>query len=138
MAVAVLAASLRVHAGAGRNRGHLPAGAAHPPDPGELAILGCQRLHRRRPSLAPGGGNLCRLHAAGAAASGVNTVSWRDPIHLLYAGHVVLVGLSILSLTGLAGEYLWPDNAWWNDKAPVVLPAASLGWAALFIRELVS
>ncbi|HMA08094.1 MAG TPA: 7TM diverse intracellular signaling domain-containing protein [Ramlibacter sp.] len=68
----------------------------------------------------------------------VNTVSWRDPIHLLYAGHVVLVGLSILSLTGLAGEYLWPDNAWWNDKATVALPAASLCWVALFVRELVS
>jgi hypothetical protein len=68
----------------------------------------------------------------------VNTFSWRDPIHLLYAGHVVLVGLSILSLAGLAGEYLWPDNAWWNDKAAVVLPAASLCWVALFVRELVS
>jgi GGDEF domain-containing protein len=70
--------------------------------------------------------------------SGVNTFSWRDPIHVYYAVHVVLVGLSILSLTGLAGEYLWPNNAWWNDKAPVVIPAASLGWAGLFVRELVA
>ena len=49
-------------------------------------------------------------------------------------GHVVLVGLSILSLTGLAGEYLWPDNAWWNDKAPLVLPSASFGWASASYR----
>jgi two-component system, sensor histidine kinase LadS len=67
----------------------------------------------------------------------VNAVSWRDPIHLYYAVHIVLVGLGILSLTGLAGEYLWPGNAWWNDKAPVVLPAASMAWAGLFVRELV-
>ena len=67
-----------------------------------------------------------------------NTVSWRDSIHLYYAVHVVLVGLSILSLTGLAGEYLWPGNAWWNNKAAVVLPAASVGWAALFVRALVA
>ena len=67
-----------------------------------------------------------------------NTVSWRDSIHLYYAVHVVLVGLGILSLTGLAGEYLWPGNAWWNNKAALVLPAASVGWAALFVRALVA
>ncbi len=67
-----------------------------------------------------------------------NAYSWRDPIHLYFTVHVVLVGLSILSLAGLAGEYLWPNNAWWNDKAPLVLPAASFGWAALFVRELVA
>jgi diguanylate cyclase (GGDEF)-like protein len=67
-----------------------------------------------------------------------NAASWRDPIHLYYAVQVVLVGLGIMSLTGLAGEYLWPNNAWWNDKASVVLPAASLGWMGLFLRELVA
>ncbi len=67
-----------------------------------------------------------------------NAVSWRDPIHLYYAVQVVLVGLGIMSLTGIGGEYLWPNNAWWNDKASVVLPAASLGWMGLFLRELVA
>jgi GGDEF domain-containing protein len=67
-----------------------------------------------------------------------NTVSWRDPIHVYYAVHVVMVGLSVLSLTGLAGEYLWPHNAWWNDKAPVVIPTLSMAWAGLFVRELVA
>jgi two-component system, sensor histidine kinase LadS len=67
-----------------------------------------------------------------------NAVSWRDRIHLYYAVHVVLVGLSVMSLTGLAGEYLWPANAWWNDKASILIPAVSVGWAALFVRELVA
>jgi two-component system, sensor histidine kinase LadS len=67
-----------------------------------------------------------------------NAVSWRDPIHLYYAVQVALVGLGIMSLTGIGGEYLWPDSAWWNDKASVVLPAASLGWMGLFLRELVA
>ena len=44
-----------------------------------------------------------------------NAVSWRDPIHLYYAVQVVLVGLGIMSLTGIGGEYLWPNNGWWND-----------------------
>ncbi|HXC38417.1 MAG TPA: 7TM-DISM domain-containing protein, partial [Burkholderiales bacterium] len=59
-----------------------------------------------------------------------NAVSWRDSIHLYYAVHVVLVGLSVLALTGLAGEYLWPANAWWNDAASILIPAVSVGWAA--------
>lgn len=67
-----------------------------------------------------------------------NAVTWRDTIHLYYAVHVVLVGLSILSLTGLAGEYLWPANAWWNDKASILIPSVSVGWAAVFVRELVA
>jgi two-component system, sensor histidine kinase LadS len=70
--------------------------------------------------------------------SAFNTYSWRDPIHVYYAIHVVLVGLSVLSLTGLGGEYLWPNDAWWNDKAPVALPALGVAWAALFVRELVA
>lgn len=67
-----------------------------------------------------------------------NAVSWRDPIHLYYAVHVVLVGLSVLSLTGLAGEYLWPGNAWWNDTSSILIPALSVGWAALFVRQVVA
>ena len=70
--------------------------------------------------------------------SAVNTYTWRDTIHLYYAVHVILVGLSVMALTGLGGEYLWPGNAWWNDRAPVVLPAAGMGWAAVFVRQLVA
>lgn len=68
----------------------------------------------------------------------VHAVFWRDSIHLYYGAHVILVGLVVLSLTGLAGEYLWPWNAWWNDIAPPVLAAAALGGIGLFVRELVA
>jgi two-component system, sensor histidine kinase LadS len=71
---------------------------------------------------------LCLAHA----------VSWHDPIHFTYAVHVVLVGLSVAALTGIAGEYLWPDNPWWNDAACLALPIAALGWMGLFVRELVA
>lgn len=66
-----------------------------------------------------------------------NTWSWRDPVHLYYAVHAILVGLSIMSLTGLAGAYLWPRWPWWNDQAPFLVPAAAMAWAGLFARELV-
>jgi diguanylate cyclase (GGDEF)-like protein len=67
-----------------------------------------------------------------------NTWSWRDPIHLYYAVHAVLVGLSIMSLTGLGGAYLWPRSPWWNDQAPFLVPAAAMAWSGLFARELVA
>ncbi|HKB53357.1 MAG TPA: 7TM diverse intracellular signaling domain-containing protein [Ramlibacter sp.] len=67
-----------------------------------------------------------------------HAVLWRDVIHLYYGAHVVLVGLLVLSLTGLAGEYMWPWNAWWNDIAPAVLSATALGGVGLFVRELVA
>ena len=67
-----------------------------------------------------------------------HAVFWRDPIHVYYAIHVVLMALSMLSLTGMAGEYLWPASPWWNDIASAVLPAAALGWLGLLVRELVA
>jgi two-component system, sensor histidine kinase LadS len=67
-----------------------------------------------------------------------HAVLWRDTIHLYYGGHVLLVGLLVLSLTGLAGEYMWPRDARWNDLAPGVLSAACLGGIALFVRELIA
>lgn len=67
-----------------------------------------------------------------------NAMLWRDRIHLFYAVHVVFVVLTLMSLNGLAGEYFWPANAWWNDIASVAIPAASLGWLGLFVRELVA
>jgi GGDEF domain-containing protein len=69
--------------------------------------------------------------------SAAHAVFWRDPIHIYYAVHVVLIALSMLSVTGMAGEYLWPASPWWNDIASAVLPAAALGWLGLFMRELV-
>ena len=68
----------------------------------------------------------------------VHAVAWRDPIHFYYAVHVVLVGLSVTSLTGIAGEYLWPHWPWWNDIAPVVIAVAALGWMGVLVRELVA
>jgi two-component system, sensor histidine kinase LadS len=67
-----------------------------------------------------------------------NAVSWRDPIHLYYLVHVVLVGLGVMALTGLGNEYLWPDSPWWADRAPLVIPGLAIAWAGLFVRELVA
>jgi len=67
----------------------------------------------------------------------VNAWTWRDSIHSWYAAYVAVVALGQLSLTGLTGEYFWPNNPWWNDVASNVLPIAGAALGHLFMRELV-
>jgi diguanylate cyclase (GGDEF)-like protein len=67
----------------------------------------------------------------------VNAWTWRDSIHSYYAAYVAVVAIGQLSLTGLAGEYFWPHNPWWNDVASNVLPIAGAALGHLFMRELV-
>ncbi|MDP1956316.1 MAG: 7TM diverse intracellular signaling domain-containing protein [Polaromonas sp.] len=67
----------------------------------------------------------------------VNAYVLRDSIHLYYAAYVLFITFGQLSLTGLAGEYLWPGSAWWNDVASNVLPVTGVALGHLFLRELV-
>ena len=67
----------------------------------------------------------------------VNAYVLRDPIHIYYAAYVLFIAFGQLSLTGLAGEYLWPGNAWWNDAASNVMPVTGAALGHLFIRQLV-
>lgn len=72
-----------------------------------------------------------------ALMSTLHAASWRDSIHLFFAGYVLVVAAGQLSLTGLAGEFLWPGNAWWNDCAPVALTLATAALLHLFLRQMV-
>ncbi len=67
----------------------------------------------------------------------VNAWTWRDSIHSYYAAYVAVIAVGQMSLTGLAGEYFWPRNPWWNDAASNVLPMAGAALGHLFMRELV-
>ncbi|MEO8021902.1 7TM diverse intracellular signaling domain-containing protein [Polaromonas sp.] len=67
----------------------------------------------------------------------VNAYSWRDSIHFYYAAYVLVIAVGQFTLTGLAGEYFWPDNPWWNDAASNVLPVTGAALGHLFLRELV-
>lgn len=67
----------------------------------------------------------------------VNAYSWRDSIHFYYAAYVLVIAFGQLSLTGLAGEYFWPDNPWWNDAASNVLPMTGAALGHVFMRQLV-
>jgi GGDEF domain-containing protein len=68
----------------------------------------------------------------------VNAYNWRDAIHFWYAAYVAVIAIGQLSLTGLAGEFLWPRNPWWNDVAGNVLPLSGAALGHMFMRELVA
>ncbi|EJL84391.1 GGDEF domain-containing protein [Polaromonas sp. CF318] len=72
-----------------------------------------------------------------AMMSTLHAASWRDSIHLFFAGYVLVVATGQLALTGLAGEFLWPGNAWWNDCAPVAMTLATAALLHLFLRQMV-
>lgn len=72
-----------------------------------------------------------------AMMSAVHALSWRDSIHLFFAGYVLVVAAGQLALTGLGGEFLWPGSAWWNDTAPVALTLTTAALLHLFLRQMV-
>jgi two-component system, sensor histidine kinase LadS len=72
-----------------------------------------------------------------AMMSTLHAASWRDSIHLFFAGYVLVVATGQLALTGLAGEFLWPGSAWWNDSAPVAMTLATAALLHLFLRQMV-
>lgn len=72
-----------------------------------------------------------------ALLSTIHAVSWRDSIHLFFAAYVLIVALGQLSLTGLAGEFFWPDSPRLNDGGPVILTLAAAASLHLFLRQLV-
>jgi diguanylate cyclase (GGDEF)-like protein len=69
-------------------------------------------------------------------ASTRDAIASRDPAHLLFALHVVLVGLGVSTLTGFAGHYLWPGDASSNATAAGAISWLCLCSAALLVREL--
>lgn len=72
------------------------------------------------------------------AVSCAQGVIWQEPIHFLFAGFVVVNALAQLAATGLAGEYLWPQLAWWNDRSLSTLPIASSMLLLLFFHRLLA
>lgn len=68
----------------------------------------------------------------------VGAVTLRDAPYALCALTVGLMGLTQASLTGMAGLHLWPNFAWWNDVAPLVLPVLAVGTLVWFVAAVVS
>ena len=68
----------------------------------------------------------------------VQGVTWQEPIHFLFAAFVAVTGLAQLAASGVAGEYFWPQLAWWNDRSLSTLPIASSVVLLLFFHRLLA
>lgn len=66
-----------------------------------------------------------------------NAWSWRDPLHLLYALHTLCVGAVVVSATGVAGVFLWPQAPLLNDRAGAAMPLLGLATLSSFVLALV-
>ncbi len=67
-----------------------------------------------------------------------NAFTLREPVHAVYALHVLTLALTQSTLTGISGLFFWPDSPRWNDASATVLPMVSLAAAAWFVRTVVS
>jgi two-component system, sensor histidine kinase LadS len=78
------------------------------------------------------------LAGLAVALGALSAVSLRDGTYARYALTVGLMGLSQAAMTGIAGLHLWPNNPWWNDLSPMVLPVLGVGSLLWFFGAVIS
>ncbi|MBI2768635.1 MAG: PAS domain S-box protein [Burkholderiales bacterium] len=61
-------------------------------------------------------------------------LSVRDLAYLIYVLFVAGMGMAQAALTGLAYQFLWPGQQWWNNVAPPVGMAIAATFGLLFAR----
>lgn len=60
--------------------------------------------------------------------------SLRDPLYLIYVGFGLFLALGQAGLSGLSGQFLWPDNPWLNNMTPAAVAAAGV-FGAMFVQR---
>ena len=65
-------------------------------------------------------------------------VALRDISYLTYVAFVGTLGLAQAALTGLGGQFLWPQWTWWNNVSTTALMAAASIFGVLFVRNFLS
>lgn len=65
-------------------------------------------------------------------------VSVRDLAYLVYVAFVGAMGVGQAALTGLGGQFLWPQLTWWNSVSPPVGLASAAMFGLLFARTFLS
>lgn len=61
----------------------------------------------------------------------------RDKIYLLYVAYASSLLLSVLGITGLGKQYIWPNLTWMSNVILVAAFALALGALLLFMRRMV-
>jgi two-component system, sensor histidine kinase LadS len=89
-------------------------------------------------SVALGLGVYLGLVVLAVILAGIGGVSLQDQGYWLFAVSAVMMWLCQATLTGLAGLFLWPNWAWWNNMAPQVTPLFAIASLQVFFAEVVS
>ena len=89
-------------------------------------------------SVALGLGVYLGLVVLAVILAGIGGVSLQDKGYWLFAMSAVMMWLCQATLTGLAGLFLWPNWAWWNNMAPQVTPLFAIASLQVFFAEAVS
>ena len=64
------------------------------------------------------------------------TLTTKNVSFLFYAGYVVNLALTLMTLHGYGFSYIWPASTWFQSKAIIVFANATIMFAALFARSL--
>ncbi|NQZ09722.1 MAG: response regulator [Algicola sp.] len=62
-------------------------------------------------------------------------INIRDQSYLYYVFNIIVFVLFMLSINGLAYQYLWPQSPWWANRSIQCLLAMGSGCALLFTRH---
>ncbi len=62
----------------------------------------------------------------------------RDTAYLWYVAYLGFIALFLLSYSGMAHRYLWPDQSEWVSAAGLVFLLASLGFGLLFASKILN
>jgi signal transduction histidine kinase len=62
-------------------------------------------------------------------------VGVRERSYLYYILYIASFGFYLLAINGTGIEFLWPDNPWWANTAPIFLMATAILFACQFTRS---
>jgi diguanylate cyclase (GGDEF)-like protein len=65
-------------------------------------------------------------------------VSVRETYYLSYVFFVLSITIFLVSMKGLAFQYLWPNSLNWNDQVIIIGLVSAVLFGALFLREFTS
>ena len=66
----------------------------------------------------------------------VIAISYRDSAFGTYAVYVLLLALTQAAFTGIAGQYLWPNQPYWTNSSVFLLPMLAAASAIWFVRTV--
>tara|TARA_B110000503_G_scaffold142530_1_gene239629 strand:- start:1380 stop:3281 length:1902 start_codon:yes stop_codon:yes gene_type:complete len=65
-------------------------------------------------------------------------ITTRTPIFLMYAGYVIFLGLTLLTLQGLGYHYIWPNSPWLQQHAVGIFGSLAMFLSILFCEGLLN